>query len=281
MNMKTLGLLVLISISVGLTGCTASKSFTTAARAGDTVALAVGWNASVTRANLNARITPNGAAPIDYAPGNANIRALINTYPDPMSRLMVGTETNQSLGVNANIHGAQLNSLHMEDKDLAQTMVFINLPAGIPPGLATIQLKDGVANLGLPFSVEVLSGTGSANTFDDLSAEQLATLERTSGSVVTFSGATVPHSISFEVPHALSTAPWVVNPRGDIKNVAWSDNGTSMKVILTPVSGQSLSQLIHFKFFISGVSGFGASTVKAYDVNGNLINGIGATITAL
>lgn len=286
MNMKTVGLMVLVTMSFGLAGCTATKSFTTAARAGDTVALAVGWNVNVTRANLGATVTANGGGVVPYASGNPNIRAVVNMYPDPMSRLVVGTETNQSLGVNANVHGAQLNSWNLEDKDLAQTMVFLNLPTGIATGPATIQLTASGSPLGAPFSVEVLSGVGSANTFDgtgSLSAEQLATLERASGSVVSFTtGSTVPYSISLEVAHTPGGTPWVVNTRGDVKNVSWSDNGSAMKVILSPVNGQALSQMIHFKFFISGgVTGFGAPAVKAYDVNGNVISGVQATIQPL
>lgn len=291
MNRKTLGLVVLALFGLGLGGCAGTKSFTTAARPGDTVALAVGWNVNITRANLAATVTPFSGPPVTYAINNPNIRAVVNMYPDPMSRLIVGTETNQSLDFNAHVHGAQLNSWYMEDKDLAQTMVFLNLPMGIATGIANVQLTKNGAPLGAPFAVDVLPGLGAANTFDgfnggpvSLSAEQLATLERANGSVVTFTTASVvPYSIQLEVARSPGVGtPWVVNPRGDVKNVSWSDNGSVMKVIMSPVNGQSLTQMIHFKFFISGgVTGFGAPTVKAYDVNGNPISGVVATIQSL
>lgn len=288
MNRKTLGLVVLVLFGLGLGGCAGTKSFTTAARPGDTVALAVGWNVNITRANLAATVTPFSGPPVTYAINNPNIRAVVNMYPDPMSRLVVGTETAQPLGVNANVYGAQLNSWNLEDKDMAQTMVFLNLPAGIATGTANIQLTKNGALLGAPFAVNVLSGVGAANTFDgtsgSMSAEQLATLERASGSVVSFTTASVvPHSIQLEVARTPGVGtPWVVNPRGDVKNVSWSDNGSAMKVIISPVNGQSLTQMIHFKFFISGgVTGFGVPTVKAYDVNGNPISGVIAAIQGL
>jgi len=275
MKLRLLALgLALISIVTGLSGCAGTKAFTTAARAGDTVALAVGWNKNVSRANLSAVITPASGGPVTYNAGNSNIRAVFNMYPDPVSRLVVGTETNQSLGYNSNIHGASLGSLVTgEDKDLSQTMVLLNLPASLAVGNASIDLYAGATPLST-HTVQILSGTGSANLFEgpigNLTAEQLRTLERAEASVVTFSATTVPHSIYVEVPHTFGVGvPWVVNPRGDLKNISWSDTGSVLKIVITPVSGASLSQIGHFKFYISGgLTGFGAPYVKAYDVNG-------------
>lgn len=267
--------LTLISILPGLSGCAGTKAFTTAARAGDTVALAVGWNKSVSRANLSAIITPEIGGVVTYNPGNTNIRAVFNMYPDPVSRLVVGTETNQSLGYNANVHGANLGSMVTgDDKDLSQTMVLLNLPASLAVGNATIALYAGATPL-TTHTVQILSGAGTANLFEgpggNLTAEQLGTLERAEASVVTFSAITVPHSIYIEVPHTSGLGvPWVVNSRGDLKNISWTDTGSLLKIVITPVSGASLPQIGHFKFYISGgLTGFGAPVVKAYDVNGS------------
>ena len=288
MNMKMLTTVFTAAVVLGgLSGCAGTKSFTTAARAGDTVSLAVGWNVNAKRSNLAATITPFSGAPVVYAINNPNIRAVLNMYPDPMSRLIVGTETNQSLGFNANFHGAQLNSINLSDKDLAQTMVLLNLPAGIAAGPASIALTASGASLGAPITVEVLPGTGSANTFDgsigSLTAEQLGTLERASGSVVNITGSTVPYAIYLEISHATGVGvPWLVNPRGDLKNISWTDTGTVIKVIITPSSGKALNQFAEFKFFVSGgVTGLAVSSVKAYDVNGNLIPGVLANIGSL
>lgn len=279
--------LVWVPVVFGLSGCAGTKSFTTAARAGDTVALAVGWNKSVSRGNLTAIITPATGGVVTYNPGDPNIRAVFNMYPDPVSRLVVGTETNQSLGYNANVHGANLSNLVTGgDKDLAQTMVLLNLPAALAAGNATISLYAGVAPL-TNHDVQILSGTGTANLFQgpagDLTAEQLATLERADASVVTFNAITLPHSIYLEIPHNFGVGvPWIVNPRGDLKNVAWTDTGSLLKIVITPAGGAGLSQLSHFKFFVSGgVTGLGTPTVKAYDVNGLPIADVNAVIQPL
>lgn len=277
MKLRLLALgLALIAIVPGLSGCTGTKAFTTAARPGETVALAVGWNKNVSRANLSASIQPAGGGnPVPYNVGDPNIRAVFNMYPDPVSRLVVGTETNQSLGYNANVHGASLSSaVTGSDKDMSQTMVLLNLPGSLAIGNATINLYTGVTLLS-SHAVEILSGVGAANSFEgqngNLSTERLRTLERAAASVVSFSTATtVPHSIYLEVPHASGGVPWVVNPRGDLKNVSWTDTGTVLKIVITPVNGASLPNMSQFKFYISGgLSGLGAATVKAYDVNGS------------
>ena len=199
MNMRALiGFVVVVSVVFGISGCAGTKTFGTAARAGDTVALAVGWNKNISRANLSSVITPATGSAVTYAVGDTNIRAVVNTYPDPMSRLVVGTETGQSLGIDAANTGNSLNQLVTGgDKDWAQTTVLLNLPTGIATGTATVQLLSGGNPVtASPLSVEILAGTGAANSFEGssggLSDAQLGTLERTSGSVVTLIGRSSP-----------------------------------------------------------------------------------------
>ncbi len=284
MNRTLVVLMVLLTTSLG--GCAGTKSFSTAVRAGDTVALAVGWNVPVSRTNLAATITPSSGPAIEYPVGDARIRAVVNMYPDPMSRLIVGTETDQSLGYNANTNGNLLASSVNGDKDLSQTMVLLDVPAGIATGMASVNLTVSGVPVTSPIAVEILPGTGTANTFDgssgSLSTQQLQTLERASGSVVTFTGSTVPYAIHLVIAHDYGVGvPWVVNPRGDVKNVAWNDTGSTIKVMLTPVAGQNLQQWVNFKFFVAGgLTGLSA-VVKAYDSNGNVVPGVTANIQPL
>jgi len=276
---RMLSVLLMVPLVAGLGGCAGTKSFSSAVRAGDTVALSVGWNVNVSRSTLSATITPPTGGPIEYAIGNPAIRAVMNTYPDPMSRLIVGTETSQSLGYNANTHGASLSSTVTNgDKDLSQTMVILDLPATLPVGTSTIVLKSNGTPVGSPLSVVVLAGTGASyvGTSGSVTEEQLRTLERASGSVVTFTGSTVPYAIHLELNHGAGT-PWVVNPRGDVKNIAWHDSGSVLTVILTPVAGQNLQQMVNFKFSVAGLTGLSVKTLKAYDSNGNLVSGVGAS----
>ena len=69
--------------------------------------------------------------------------------------------------------------------------------------------------------------------------------------------------------------PWVINPRGDIKNVAWNDDGANITVMLAPTKGVTLSQWLDLKFYIAGgLSGLTLTSLKAYDISGNPVAGV-------
>jgi len=277
--------LLLVSLVLLLSGCAGQKAFTAAARAGDTVALPLGWSKNLTRQNTTVVITGANAATYTYAPNDPSVRAIANLYPDPVSRLVVGTETNQSLGVNANLYGASLeSSVTNNDKDLSQTMLVLNLPATLAVGAASIVVKDQAGNsvTAAPITLDILAGTGGANPFQQnntsatLSAEMIANLERADARTVTFSGSAVPYGIQIELTRTAGVGkPWVVNPRGDIKNLAWSDDGATLRILLTPANGVNLTQLANFKFYVAGgVTGLTVSSLKAFDANGNAVSGI-------
>src|SRR5215208_4103058 len=97
-------------VAIGLPGCAGVNTYSASARAGDTVAVLLGWNQPVARQNLQVNISGAGGANFTYPPGDPNVRLVANFYPDPASRLIVGRETNQSLGVNANFHAANLEA---------------------------------------------------------------------------------------------------------------------------------------------------------------------------
>ena len=88
------------------------------------------------------------------------------------------------------------------------------------------------------------------------------------------------NSIQFEFTHTPAVGKtWIVNPRGDLKNVLWSDTGSGVRVILTPTAGATLSQMIDFKFYISGgISGITPTNLKAYDINGVPVSGVSFAI---
>lgn len=273
-----------ILLCLASAGCVALQTFPPAARPGDTVALGIGWNKELSRQAVTVTITPNGATPITYAPGDARIRAVVRLYPDPLSRLVVGTETDQSLGVNAQTHGARLaEKVTGADREWWQTTVVLDLPASLPPGLAAVAISgpDG-ALTPQPLQVEILASAGSPTVLGlegGEAAELLAGLERAEHYTVTFSGPTVPHSIQIELLRTAGVgSPWVVNPRGDLKNVAWSDDGARLRILLTPTHGQTLADLSHFKFYVAGgVAGLRVAGLKAYDIAGRPIVGIAAT----
>lgn len=283
--MRVISSLVLLSLVFVLSGCAGQRAFTTAARAGDTVALPLGWAKNLTRQNTTVVITGANAATFTYPPNDPNVRAVANLYPDPVSRLIVGTETNQSLGVNANLYGANIESVVSNyDKDISQTLLVLNLPATLVTGTASIQIRDQFSTLvtATPITIDILPGVGGANLFQQnnssttLSAEMAATLERADVKTVTFAGATIPYGIQIELTRTPAIGkPWIVNPRGDVKSLSWSDDGSTLRVILTPANGVSLSNMANFKFYVAGgVTGLTLGSVKAFDSNGNVVSGI-------
>lgn len=287
--MRTTGNLILLCLIMILGGCAGQQAFTTAARGGDTIALPLGWTKTLTRANTTVVITGSNSVAYTYAPGDANVRAIVNAYPDPVSRLIVGTETGQSLGVNANVYGANIESAYTAyDKDLSQTMLVLNLPATLATGTASIVVKDqtNTSVTSAPFTINVLAGTGSANPFqlnssaNVLTAEMAANLERADAKTVTFDGMTVPYGIQIELTRTAGVGvPWVINPRGDIKTLSWSDDGSTIRAVLLPANGVNLARITNFKFYVAGgVTGLAVSKVAAYDSNGNPVSGVTAQI---
>lgn len=293
-----------LPIALLATGCTGVNTFTTAARPGETVALAVGWQKHLQRQNLTVTITDATGATVTYPPNDNRVRSIINMYPDPVSKAVVGTETGQTLGVNANAAGSLINdSATYGDPDWWQTSLLLDLPTlmqlpvnnqPIATGPATITLNDSAGAVIYPINVEILSGTSARNTFAVTVGENflnqgynLKTFERADHYTVTFNTYkdtnnldVIPHSIQAVFTHTAGVGvPWVVNPRGDLKSILWTDDGVNLKVMITPVKGQTLSAIIKEKFYIAGgIAGLTLTSFKAYDVNGVLLAGITPSI---
>lgn len=273
-----------------LTGCTGIQTFGIAARAGDTVALALGWNQAISRQNLIVTITAADYTPYTYNPGDPAIRAIINNYPDPVSNLVVGTETGQNIAGQETIWGALIGSVTAGDKDWSQSIVLLDLPLGMALGTATVDVSTTDGLVIAPISIEILAGNGSPHTFSNqegltISAGHLKSLERSAHYTITFLGSAVPHAIQLDLVHDPDAnnggvgRAYVVNPRGDIKNINWSDDGVNLRVIMLPVKNQTLSDLLHFKFYIAGgITGLQTPVVQAFDINGNEVTGISANI---
>ena len=161
-------LILVVLLWLGLASCAGTQTFTTAARAGDTVALAVGWNKAIARQNITVTITPSSGPVVTYRPNDPNVRAVVNLYPDPVSRLVVGTETQQGLGYNANEHGNSLTTnVTNQDRDWGETIVLVNLPTSLLSGTTaniSITGPDGPVTA-QPITVDILPGAGNANPF--------------------------------------------------------------------------------------------------------------------
>lgn len=301
MNMRWI-YISLLPIILGLAACAGMQTFTPAARAGDTVTLAVGWQQHLVRQNLTVTITGSDNVTTTYVPGDSRVRAILNLYPDPASYAVVDTATKRS--TNGYTIGNLINTfVTNNDNEWYQSSVVLDLPASLPAGTATITLTDSGGASFQPISVTILAGVGSSNLFNiynpwgnpytllDKNSYPYAmqTFEREPGNTVTFASTpdangntVIPHSIQLQFSHTAGTGKtWVVNPRGDIKDIMWRDDGSIITVMLLSTRGSSLTQMLDFKFYLSGgIANLGpvANSLKAYDINGTPVAGITATI---
>jgi hypothetical protein len=305
MNKPLLRLLMVLPLLTGLGACVGVQTFTPAARQGDTVALAVGWQKNLVRQNVTVTITDASGTVTTYAPNDSHVRGIINMYPDPASRAIVGTMTNQDLGYQATNTGNLINtfvtanSTGEHDSDWWQTTMLLDLPGTMAIGTATISIADSGGATIQPIYISVVPGTGSSNMFTFYAPwggtpsllsnwpPLLGSMERADRYTVTFStyqdtngNYVIPHSIQMQFTHTPNVGKtWVVNPRGDIKNTVWNDDGTNLTVILTPTQGKTLRQMLDFKFYLAGgITGLTQTGLKAYDVNGLPMSGVTASI---
>jgi len=288
------------------TGCTGVNSFGIAARPGDTVALALGWQQELTRQDIKVTITDQSGTPFVLA--DTDIRAIFNSYPDPVSNLIVGSETGQPQigGSTSGIaNGLILSSVTNYDKDYMQTFLVVDIPTladGITPGMATVNITDQTdnpipnpsiqqANI-LPINIEILSDTafennpGTSNAFYTqegvaILSGYLKAMERSPHYTVTLDSATVPHAVQLAFQHNpdKDTDPagmgraYVVNPRSD-KTINWFDDGNNLNVIIMPARQLSLTEMKDFKFYVAGgITGLELSTAAAQPVQAFAIDG--------
>lgn len=283
-----------------LTGCAGTVPFPGSARAGDTIMLYAGWKQKFDRNSLTTTITGADSSVVTYAPGDPAVRAVINLYPDPLSYLAVGTRIGSNDRYGSTYGSVINNTFTGNDPDWWQTAIYLNLPASLPVGTTEVSFQSSNGESYGPIPVEIIPGQGSPSGFNaeilgPMSPVQMQSMEREPSYTVKFSGgSTLPSAIQIDLTHNPdSTAggtgkTFVVNPRGEMKNLTWRDTGTSTRVLLL-TSGDGTSRdpyfnlssygLKYFKFYITGgVTGFQVQSVKAYDSAGNPISGVTATV---
>jgi hypothetical protein len=286
--------LVVLVLGVIVTGCGGLKTFSNNILAGDTVAIGAGLKENFTYSNTVVTITLDGEVePHTIIPaGDAAIRGIVNLYPDPLSSMIISKETDQDLTPFARTYYSTVNNSASGDKDMYQTTVFVDTPANLPPGLATITLSNGLGD-SHSATVNVVGTGGSPNDFltdvfaQSLNRDMFAAMERAPHYVVDFAGSTIPYAIQLDMPHDDVTIPdagkiHLVNPLGDIKSMTWSATDTSTRVILMPAKGQVLTQMKDFKIYVAGgVTGLTdvGAVVEAFDIDGNPVPGVTVSIT--
>lgn len=290
---RSIIILLFITMLTNITGCTGVQSFGIAARPGDTVSLMTGYHSNYSRADFSLKFYDSLDNLITSIPANdPRIRAFVHTYPDPLSKIIIGYETNQDIsGPNTETQwGFQTSVATGSDKEWFQSMLIVDLPNTLPLGIATIQVSTTAQPFLALINIDILDSAGSANTFlakdtGSLSDSQIQSLERANHSTISFTGATIPQAIEINMTHDADVdnggvgRAYVVNPRGDIKSINWTDDGANLKVVLMPTHNQTLSDMQDFKFYVAGeITGLTLVNAQGFDSDGNTV-AITASIT--
>ena len=295
---KAIGIAIfLVAAILSVFGCAGTAPLNTAYRAGDTVALGAGWKQHFDRNSLTITVTGSDNSTTVYSPGDSRLRAVINLYPDPLSYLVVGTRTGSNVGYGSTYGSIVNDSYTGDDPDWWQTTLYIDLPTTLPVGTANVSINSANGESYGPIPVNIISGQGSPSPFrvqvlGAMTPPQLQSMERESAYTVRFSGgSTLPTAMQVDMTHNPSSSaggtgiPLVVNPRGEMKNLSWTDNGTNLRVLLfTSGDGSTKDPYFpdtymwnYFKFYVTGgITGLQVTNVKAYDSAGNLISGVTA-----
>jgi hypothetical protein len=150
---RAIAALVLVYLAVS--GCAAVNTFPMAARAGDTVILAVGSPDGMTAGNTTATFTSDGGSPVPIA-----IRSVFKLYPDKTSAAWL--DSNARNVENATGHGPW------------STMIAVDLPPGLPVGHGVVNVTTSAvyppspardintANIGL----EILPAAGTPDPLE-------------------------------------------------------------------------------------------------------------------
>ncbi|MCK5003006.1 MAG: hypothetical protein KAS57_08270 [Gammaproteobacteria bacterium] len=284
--MKTLTIFLALLL-MNLTGCAGYQTFNHIARSNDTVTAAAGRMQTFTRENLRVTITDADGTETVYAPGNTNIRAVINLYPDPLSNIISARETRVSDPAVWVSNADLINVSYTDgDNDWWQTSVFINLPDNMAIDHADIIMESIDPSTAEVLEtataiVQIVSGVGAPHPFSakwpwgasfNLTSSDLKALERSSHYQIDFSGSEIPTALSLEITHTAGAA-FVVNPSSEKKNIHWTDDGTTAKVLIMPTKPTGFSSLHDLKLYVTGlgVEDVAVSNLQAFDQNGNEI----------
>ncbi|MCW8923659.1 MAG: hypothetical protein OQK69_08535 [Gammaproteobacteria bacterium] len=294
--MKTLKILLALLL-VNLMGCAGHQTFNHLARSNDTVAVAAGWMQTFSRDRIRVTITDDDGTGTQtvYEPGDPNIRAVINLYPDPLSNIVVSRETGDAVSPGAVDYASQIDYWYTHgDDDWWQTIVYVNLPSNMTIDKdATILIESidpvtaEVVETASSF-VSIVSGVGEAAPFSaqnpwgggsyfNMTSDNLKSLERSGHYQIDFDGTEIPAALSLEITHAAGNV-FVANPTSEKKNLHWTDDGVTTKIIILPTTSAGFTDLADLKFYISGlnIDNVVVSNFEAYDQNGDVI----ATVTA-
>ncbi len=286
-----LKVLVPAVLALSVIGCAGTRTFNEYARAGDTVAVPVGWKQNFSPDNITVTITPSTGVPVVYLPDDPAIKGIVNMPVDPLSSMVVSRETGIDQTPHAGLYSSVIQANYTDqDKDWWQTVVFLDLPQALPPGQSTIAI-DNPDGESAATSLEIIEGTGQPHSFSaqglgPMSSVQRQSLMRVDHYTISFSGTDVPDSLQIDLSHDADIdnggvgRALVVNPVGYIKNTSWSDDGFTTRVLLTPARDSMIGTFKDFKFYVAGgVTNLEVAGLKAFDSAGQPVAGVSASIT--
>jgi len=302
-------LLMFTTVVFLLSGCYGLQTLPIDAYRGGTVTFAI-HRQDIRKNQATIIITDSDGNSQSFLATDSHVRGWINVYPDPVSRMMVGRETAQGFNQNAYTFGWAVELETSLEKDIYETTVFLDLPTTIvADGIATIDVQqDGASILPQLIEVNILPGSGTPYPFTTdkgaLTTSQFRNMERGKHYTITFypgpSNTMVPDAIELDLTHdpdrenGGTGQAYVINPRGDIKNIAWTDTGTTMKVISTPawqktaedIAGTEIDDAFgnlpsfeRFKFYVAGdINNLQPAGLSAYDMNGEPVADVNVNV---
>jgi len=289
--MNLLKMLLPVSLALLGLGCGGINTYNDVARGGDTVAVPAGWKQSFTKDSITVEIYSPPYDPVTnptpiatYNPGDPRIRGVANAYIDPLSSIVVSRETGQNLTPFAQTYAATTATTYTgRDRDWWQTVVFVDLPDPLPfVGPAQVRVSTPTEEIDTNLDIIATTG-GHAHSFEAqvlgaVSENEFKAIGRVPHYTVTFSGTTLPQAIQLDLSHDpdvdhLGTGKvHVVNPLGYVKNLTWSDDGSNLRVIMTPARDAIINDMLDYKFYVAGgVTNLMLQSVQAFDINGDAV----------
>lgn len=291
MNKHTrISIIVLLAI-VTLSSCAGVDTFSRYAHTEETISILLGYQPGFNKRNISVTVTPSSGPQILIPQGDPSIRTVTNMYPDPLSSMRVSQDIGTDMTPYAKTYADTIEFITAGDSDWYQTILLLDLPS-LPIGLTDLTVTDGINSV--TATVEILSGTGSATSFDailgsgggspfTISSDMFNSLQRVEHFVIDVSVDSelpLPHALQLTLLHDPDSSvggtgkTHIVNPLPNKKSLNWSDDGTTTKVILIPSAQNTIQKEQDFKFYVTGgIANLIVQDVEAFDVDGNLIVG--------
>ncbi len=286
----------ILLISLALASCGGTTTFNEYARAGDTVAIPAGMQPDFSKDNITVTITPSSGPDIVITAPDPAIRGIVNLYPDPVSNMLVSRGIGENITPLAQTYAQTLRtSSPNNDSDYFQSTVFLNLPSTLPTGATQIVVSNGLGT-SATVTLEIIPGVGTAHSFTTdfdtgipVDADMFAGMARANHTTVTIqktAGTPTPHAVEVTLTHDPDNTAggtgkaFVINPLGALTNTSWNDDGTNMKIIMMVSEGGNTIIMKNYKFYVAGTAtNLINGTVTGYDINGDEITGLSATLT--